>query len=104
MAPWFPVSELKFSISLTKIIRYFLSQRKFRASVVGKISTARDIQAGVPPGSVLPLTFYYIYIYIYKICPSDDTCTYATDRKEGLVLESCSEVSVLLRLGVGTGT
>jgi hypothetical protein len=45
--------ESKFSISLIKLISSFLSQRKFRVSIDGEISTPRDIQAGVPQSSVL---------------------------------------------------
>jgi hypothetical protein len=35
--------ELKFSISLIKLVSSFLSQRKFRVSVEGEISAPRDI-------------------------------------------------------------
>jgi hypothetical protein len=42
----YKLSELKFSVSLIKLIGCFLSQRKFRVSVEGEISTPRDIQAG----------------------------------------------------------
>jgi hypothetical protein len=37
------LSELKFSISLIKLIRSFLSQRKFGVSVEGETSMSRDI-------------------------------------------------------------
>jgi hypothetical protein len=53
--------ELKFSISLIKLISSFLSKRKFRVSVEDEMSTPRDILAGVPQGSVLSLTLYNIY-------------------------------------------
>jgi hypothetical protein len=43
--------ELKFSISLIKLISSFLSQRQFRVSVEGERSTPRGIQAGVPQGA-----------------------------------------------------
>jgi hypothetical protein len=49
----YKLSELKFSTSLIKIINSFLSQRNVRVSVEGEMFTARDIQAGVPQGSVL---------------------------------------------------
>jgi hypothetical protein len=64
----YKLSELKFSISLIKLISSFLPQRKFRVSVEGEIYTPRDTQTGVPKGSVLSPTLYsiYIYIYIYK--------------------------------------
>jgi hypothetical protein len=47
----------------------------------------------VPQGSVLPPTLYYMYIndarqtpVIYIALFADDTCLYATDRKEGFVV------------------
>jgi hypothetical protein len=52
----YELSTSKFSISLIKLISSFLSQREFRVSVKGKISMPRDIQAGVPQGSVMSLT------------------------------------------------
>jgi hypothetical protein len=42
------LSELKFSISLIKLIPSFLSQRKFGVSVEYEISTPSDIKAGMP--------------------------------------------------------
>jgi hypothetical protein len=48
------LSELKFSISIIKVIRSFLSQRKFRVSVEGEMSTPRDIQTGVAKDPDLP--------------------------------------------------
>jgi hypothetical protein len=86
-------SKLKFLISLIMLISSLLSQRKFRISVEDGMSTPRDIQAGVSQGSVLSPTFYSIYIIDRPQTPGvylglfvDDTCLYATDRKEGLVL------------------
>jgi hypothetical protein len=38
----YKLSELKFSFSLIKIINSFLSQRKFRVSVEGELSTPRE--------------------------------------------------------------
>jgi hypothetical protein len=83
------LSELKFSISLIKFINSFLSQRKFRVSVEGELSTPTNTQAGVPQGSVLSSTLYSLYINdtsqtsgVYLGLFADDTCIYATDRKE----------------------
>jgi hypothetical protein len=47
----YKLSKLTFSISLTKLIRSFLSQRNFRVSVEGKMSTPRDVCVGVLQGS-----------------------------------------------------
>jgi hypothetical protein len=89
----YKLSELKFLISLIKLISSFLSRRKFRVWVEGELSTPRDIQAGVPQGSVLSLTLYSLYINdtpqmpgVYLGIFADGTCTYATDHKEGYVL------------------
>jgi hypothetical protein len=56
-------SKLQFLISLLKLISSFLSQRNFRVLVEGEMATPRDIQAGLPPGSILPPHFT---VYTYK--------------------------------------
>jgi hypothetical protein len=43
----YKLSKLQFSTSLIKLIGSFLSQRKFRVSVEGEMSTPRYMQAGV---------------------------------------------------------
>jgi hypothetical protein len=61
------LSKLKFSTSLIRLIGSFLSQRNFRVSVEGEISTARVMQAGVPQVSVLSPTLFNMYInYVPK--------------------------------------
>jgi hypothetical protein len=55
------LSELKFSISLVKLISFFLSQGKFRVSIEGEISTPSDIEARMPQGSILSPTLYSVY-------------------------------------------
>jgi hypothetical protein len=59
---FYKFSKLQFSNRLIKLISSFLSQRKFRVSVEGEISTPRYMQAGVPQGSVLSFTLYNLYI------------------------------------------
>jgi hypothetical protein len=59
------------------------------------MSTSRDIKAGVPQGTVLSPHIVQ-YVCIHKLYPpntwclcrffADDTCIYATDRKENYVL------------------
>jgi hypothetical protein len=59
----YKLSELKFSISLIKLIRSFLSQRNIRVLVKGEMSMPRDVrvQAGVPQDSIVFSTLYTIY-------------------------------------------
>jgi hypothetical protein len=58
----YKLSELEFPTNLIKLISSFLSHRKLRVSVEDEMSTAREMQAGVPQGSVLSPTLYNIYI------------------------------------------
>jgi retron-type reverse transcriptase len=58
----YKLSKLEFSTSLIKLINSFLSQRKLRISVEGEMSKPRELQAGVPQGSVLSPTLYNLYI------------------------------------------
>jgi hypothetical protein len=58
----YKLSKLEYSTSLIKLIGSFLSQRKFRVSLEGKISTPREMQAGVTQGSVLSPTLFNVYI------------------------------------------
>jgi hypothetical protein len=84
---------LEFSTSLIKLISSFLSQCKFSVSVDGEMSTPRDMQAGVPQGSVLSSTLYNMYrndarkiLSVHLVLFADDTCLHATDRKESFVV------------------
>jgi hypothetical protein len=108
----YKLSELKFSTNLIKFINSFLSQRKFRVSVEGELSSPRDIQAGVPQVSVLSPTLYNLFINdtpqtpgVYLGLFADETCIYMRQTaKRVMFSESCSKVSVLLRRGVSAGT
>jgi hypothetical protein len=102
---------LEFSINLIKLISSFLSQRKFRVSVEGEMSPPREMQAGVPQGSVLSPTLYNIYINdtpqtpgVYLALFADDTCLYATEPRRAMFSESCSAVLMQSRRGVSAGT
>jgi hypothetical protein len=55
------LSKFKSSSSLIKLLSSFLSQRNFITSVNGEMSTPREMEAGVPQGSVLPPTLYNMY-------------------------------------------
>jgi hypothetical protein len=84
---------MEFSTNLIKLISSFFSQRKFRVSVEGEMSTPRDIKAEVPQGSVLSPTLYNLYINdtpqtigVNLALFADDTSLYAAECKEGYVL------------------
>jgi retron-type reverse transcriptase len=89
----YKLSKFEFSTRLIQLISSFLSQRIFRVSVEGEMSTPRYMQAGVPQGSVLSPTLYNIYVNdppqsqgVHLALFADDTCLYATDRKEGFII------------------
>jgi hypothetical protein len=61
--------------------------------VEGEMSTPRGMQAEVPRDSVLFPTLYNMYINdapqthgVHLALFADDTCRYATDRKEGFII------------------
>jgi hypothetical protein len=83
----YKLSELQFSTSLVKLIASFLSNRKFKVSVAGGLSSTRKVAAGVPQGSVLAPILYSLYINDAPAAPgthlalfADDTCIYATEK------------------------
>jgi hypothetical protein len=78
----YKLSEIKFSISLIKLISSLLSQRKFWVLVEGEISTPLNIQTGVSQGSILYPALYSIHINdmfqtpgVYLGLFADDICT-----------------------------
>jgi hypothetical protein len=58
----YKLSKLEFSTNLIKLIGSFLSNRKFSVSVVGEMSTPREMQAGVTQGSVWSPTLFNMFI------------------------------------------
>jgi hypothetical protein len=89
----YKLSKLEFSTNLIKLIGSLLSQRKFGVSVGGQMSTPRVMQAGVPQGSVLSPSLFDMYINdvlqtrgVHLTLFADDTCLYATDRKEDFIV------------------
>jgi hypothetical protein len=68
----YKLSKLEFPTNLIKLLGSFLSHRKFRVSVEGEMSTPREMQAGVPQGSVLSLTLFNLYI---NDAPPNTWCT-----------------------------
>jgi hypothetical protein len=55
------LSGLQFPISLIKLIVSFLTNRKFKVSVDGELSSPRKVAAGVPQVSVLVPVLYSLY-------------------------------------------
>jgi retron-type reverse transcriptase len=89
----YKLSKLKFPIYLIKLIKSHLTNRKFRVSVEGEMSTPREMQAGVPQGSVLAPILYNLDINDIPRSPgvhlalfADDACIYTTDRSENYVI------------------
>jgi hypothetical protein len=110
---WHPglLYKLEFSINLVKLISSFLSQRKFRVSVEGEMSTPREMQAGVPQGSVLSPTLYNVYFndtpkHLVLILPSllmTPVCMRQSARR-AMFSESCSAVLMQSKRGLSAGT
>jgi hypothetical protein len=88
------LSKLQISTTLIKLISSFLSNRKFKVPVKGKMSTPREIQAGVLQGYILAPTLYSLYIndapknvFIWSFLLMTYSI-YCTDCKEGYVLRT----------------
>jgi hypothetical protein len=107
----YKLSKLHFSTSLLKLISSFLSNRKFKVSVEGKMCTPREIQAGVPQGSVLSPTLYFAY----KLFPqspgvhlalfADDKCIYIPQFVKTVMFSGkCSAASLPWSRNVSAGT
>jgi hypothetical protein len=92
MALWHAIQVIQIGIFDQPDQTYwlFLSHIKFRVSVEGEISTPK-----VPQCSVLSPTLFNMYINdgpqtngVYLARFAEDTCLYATDRKEGFVVRN----------------
>lgn len=62
---------------LLKIIKAYISDRKFRVTVNGILSAIKTIPAGVPQGSVLSPTLYSIFIGDFTGCRNCEMAYYA---------------------------
>jgi hypothetical protein len=101
----YKLTNLNFPARIIKLVSSFLANRKFRVWVEGDMSTPREIQAGVPQGSVLSPTLYNLSINDAPQSPdvhlalfADDTCIYSTDRKETYVLRKLQRGLTLIEL------
>lgn len=64
---------------LIKIIKSFISNRKFQVTINGILSIAKTISAGLPQGSILSPSLYSIFISDFKGCKDCDIAYYADD-------------------------
>jgi hypothetical protein len=107
----YKLSKLEYSTSSIKLIGSFLSQRKFSVSVEGEMSTPREMQAGVPHGSVLSPTFFNMCINdapqthgVHLALFANDTYIYMRQiARRFSLLENSSAVSAQWRPGVSSG-
>jgi hypothetical protein len=84
---------LEILTGLIKLICSVFSQYKCSVSVEGEMSTLREIQAGLPQGSVLSPTLLNLYTNnapqthgVHLALFTDDACLYSTARKEGFIV------------------
>jgi hypothetical protein len=80
---------LQFSASLVMLTASILTNRKFKVSIEGELSSLRKKAAEVRQGSVLAPVLYSLYINdasaaagIHLALFADDTCIYATEKYE----------------------
>jgi hypothetical protein len=91
--PLYKLSELEFSTSPIELIASFLTDRKFKVLVEGKLCMTIKIVAGVPQHSVLASILYSLYINNDSAAPgthpalfTDDTCIYTVEKHECCIL------------------
>jgi retron-type reverse transcriptase len=87
----YKLSKLDSSVCSSSLALFFI--RKFFVSVEGEMFTPRIMKARVPQGSILSPTLFNMYVNdtpqaigVHLALFDDDTCLYATERKEGYVL------------------
>jgi hypothetical protein len=96
-------------MNLIKLIRFFQYEGKFTVSVEGEMYTPREIQAGIPQGSVLSPIFICIIdtprhqVFIWPSLPVTLICILQI-AKRVMFSENCSAVSIQLRHSVNAGT
>jgi hypothetical protein len=65
----YKLSELGFSTSLIKLVAFFLTNRKFKFLVEGEFYMPRNMDSGVPLGSILAPVLYVLkngrYLYLH---------------------------------------
>lgn len=84
---------------LLKLIKSFVSDRKFLVAINGSYSSLRNIPAGVPQGSVLSPLLYSLFISDYKK-PKNCEMAYYTD-DTGLMAVAKQTKTIIDRLNKG---
>jgi hypothetical protein len=97
----YKLSELAFSSRLIKLVAPFLANRKFKVLSEGEFSTPRNIEAGVPQGSVLAITLCRLFINDVPAAPGTHLSLFADNsfilrqRNMNVVFSaSCNAVSL----------
>lgn len=70
---------LNFPPFILKIVRSFLSGRRFSVSIGGTRSAPRTVAAGVPQGAVLSPTLFNVYLHDVPLPPDGDVAQLADD-------------------------
>lgn len=75
----YKLTKLKITPPLVLLIHSYLKKRNFRVRVNGSLSISKNINAGVPQGSVLSPAFFNIYISDLPKFSKVNTAQYADD-------------------------
>lgn len=88
----FKLLNYDFPIKLILLIKSFLQNRKFRVKLTGTLSSWRNIEAGVPQGSLLSPILFNIYMsdlptpdHVQLAAYADDVMVFATNRSPKLI-------------------
>ena len=99
---WIPgllykLNTLDFPTHIIKLVRSFLTGRSLQVRVNNKLSTRRDIRAGVPQGSCLSPKLYNLYVSDFPEFPNTKLAKYADDTAMYAHSHNAQAANMLLR-------
>lgn len=100
----FKLANLNVPIPLIKIIKSFISRRKFYIKLAESSSTLKDIEAGVPQGSCLSPLLYIVYIDDLPTTSGAETSLFADDTMFFATKRSRREAVVAVQRQLDTAT